>query len=207
MKLPQDNNIPQGTSAVNKTDDRDLQPKFWIAAYTRPRSEKKVAEALTKAKIETYLPIQTLERQWSDRKKKVDMVVIPMIIFARISKDELLTVKQDHRVIRVLSYPGHREPAIIPDYQIRNLRLMLTNADTPVEFLPQPIALSDTVRVKSGHLQGLIGKVKRIDSTKTKLIVSIDLLGGAMVEIETTNLEIVPKNSPDVTLATPKLGE
>lgn len=182
--------MTQGKSAAIGTDGREACPRFWIAAYTKPRSEKKAAEELCKAKIETYVPIQTIERQWSDRRKKIDVVVIPMVIFACIAKDDILTIKQDPRILRILSYPGRRDPAIIPEEQISNLRLMLTKSDTPVEFIAQPFNLSDTVRVKTGNLEGLIGRVERIDSGKTKLVVSIDLLGGAMVEIDTADIEI-----------------
>ncbi len=41
----------------------------WYAVYTRPRWEKKVAEILTRKKIENYCPLNKVVRQWSDRKK------------------------------------------------------------------------------------------------------------------------------------------
>lgn len=188
--VAQEVNLTQGKSAAIGTDDREARPRFWIAAYTRPRSEKKAAEDLRKAMIETYVPVQTIERQWSDRRKKINVVVIPMVIFACIAKDDIPTVRQDPRILRILSYPGRREPAVIPEEQIRNLRLLLTKSDTPVEFTSHPFNLSDTVRVKAGNLEGLIGKVERLGPGKTKLVVSIDLLGGAMVEIASTDLEI-----------------
>ena len=40
--------------------------------------------------VEHFLPIQEVVRQWSDRKKKIKQVVIPMLILsARMKKDEL----------------------------------------------------------------------------------------------------------------------
>lgn len=184
----QDDDLNLGKSTANGTDDREARSRFWIAAYTKSRCEKKAAETLAD-KVETYVPIQKVERQWSDRRKMVDAVVIPMVIFARVTKEDILKVKQEPRITKVLSYPGRREAAIIPDEQIENLRLMLTKAETPVEFIPQPIRLSDTVRVKAGNLEGLVGRVERLGGNKTKLVVSIDLLGGAMVEIDSGDLE------------------
>lgn len=188
--VSQENNLTQGKSPVNGTDDREARQRFWIAAYTRPRSEKKAAEGLKKNKIETYVPIQTIERQWSDRKKKVDVVVIPMVIFARIATEDLLTIKKHTLIIKVLSYPGKKQPAIIPEDQIENLRLMLQKAETKVEFIRKAFNLTDRVIVKTGKLEGLVGRVERICGSKTKLVVSIDMLGGAMVEINTEDLEI-----------------
>lgn len=186
----QDNNLTREDSAANGPVDREARPKHWIAVYTRPKSEKKAAFELTKTGIETYVPMQTVSRQWSDRIKKVDIVVIPMIIFARITMDDILTVKKHPLVIKVLSYPGRKQPAKIPEDQINNLKLMLKHAETPVEFVGKSFKLAESVIVKNGKLEGLTGRVERIDGSRTRLIVSIDMLGGAMVEINTEDLEI-----------------
>ncbi len=172
------------------TDDRGAYPKFWIAAYTRPKSEKKAADEIGNMHIEIYVPIQTVVRQWSDRKKKIDVVVIPMVIFARVTAEDIITIKKHPLIIKVLSFPGQKEAAKIPEQQILDLKFMLHEADTPVTFVPQPFNLTDTVRVTRGKLSGLIGKVQRITEGKTKLVVSIDLLGGAMVEIASSDLDI-----------------
>ena len=186
--IPQEVNLTR-RSAPDGAVDREARPKFWIAAYTRPKSERKAAKELGKLNIETYVPVQTVTHQWSDRKKKIDIVVIPMVIFARITKEDLLTVKKHPLIIKVMCYPGKRNPAMIPEDQIENLRLMLRKAEERVEFVEKTFNLTDKVIVKSGKLVGLIGRVERIDGGKTRLIVSIDLLGGAMVEISTKYLE------------------
>lgn len=59
----------RGVTPVNGTDDHEAHSKIWIAVYTRPRSEKNVANELSKSGIETYLHIQKQLRIWSDRKK------------------------------------------------------------------------------------------------------------------------------------------
>ncbi len=53
-------------SSANVTGDREACSKFWIAAYTRPRSERKAAQELAKLGIETYVPVQKQMRLWSD---------------------------------------------------------------------------------------------------------------------------------------------
>lgn len=179
-------------SSVDVTDDREAHPKFWIAAYTRPKGEKKAAAEISKMmNIDTYVPVQQVVRQWSDRKKKVDVVVIPMIIFAHVTSGNIINIKKHPLITRVLSMPGQREAAVIPDQQILNLKFMLDESETPVKFIQPTFSLTDTVRVIRGKLSGLIGKVHRIPEGKTKLVVSIDLLGGAMVEINPSDLEIL----------------
>lgn len=179
------------TSSANVTGDREAYPKFWIAAYTRSRGEKKAAAEISKMNIETYVPVQQIIRQWSDRRKKVDVVVIPMIMFAHVTPDDIITVKKHPLITKILSFPGERQAAEIPEQQILSLKFMLNEAETPVTFIHPTFSLTDTVRVIRGKLSGLIGKVHRITEGKTKLVVSIDLLGGAMVEISSSSLEVL----------------
>ena len=42
----------------------------WYVLYTKPKSEKKVAQRLTDMGIVAYCPLITKVVQWSDRKKK-----------------------------------------------------------------------------------------------------------------------------------------
>ena len=78
-------------SVVNGTTDREARPKRWIAAIVQMCTEKKVSEKLNNLKIENYVPTQLEIHQWSDRKKKVERIVIPMIVF--VFTDEM-TEKQ-----------------------------------------------------------------------------------------------------------------
>ena len=176
-------------SAANGTDDREARSKFWIAAYTRPRSEKKAAENMAKD-IETYVPIQTVVKQWSDRKKKIDVPVIPMVVFAHVEEDEVLAIKKNPLVLRILTTPGSKQPARIPDNQIERLKFMLKESNVPVNFETRLFHLEDKVRVMRGCLTGMKGSVERISEKKVRLIVSIDLLGGAIVELDSSDVEI-----------------
>ena len=66
------------SNKANKVDNQSPHPapRQWLVAYTRMHHEKKVQERLTALDIESFLPIHTEVRQWSDRKKKVDRVLI-----------------------------------------------------------------------------------------------------------------------------------
>ena len=176
---------------ANGTDGREALPKFWIAAYTWPRSEKKAACELAKLGVENYVPIQSLVKQWSDRKKKIDVVVIPNIIFIHSSENDIEIIKRHPLIIKILCYPGQKSYSAIPDGQIDSLKYMLNSNDQPVTFMSTGFKVNQSVRVKRGHLQGLIGGVEKITQNKSKLILSIDILGGAMIEIDSSDLEIL----------------
>jgi len=188
-----DRNFSERVTAVDGTDDREAHSKFWIAAYTRPKSEKKAASELAKnplLNIETYVATQTLIRQWSDRKKKVESVVIPMIVFAEVSTEEdVLAVKKHPLILKVLTLPGQKDPAHIPSKQIEQLRFMLDESEDPVEFVQGDFKVSDVVKVIHGPLSGLEGIVERTSNGKAFIIISIDLLGGAKTSVNSSDLE------------------
>ena len=79
---------------ISKNDDREVLPtdvigrsvahsKRWLVAIVRIHHEKKTSERLTKMGVENFLPIQQEVHNWSDRRKVVDRVVLPMMIFVR----------------------------------------------------------------------------------------------------------------------------
>lgn len=178
---------------VNGTDGREACPKFWIAAYTRPRSEKKAASELSNNfHLPTYAPTQTLIKQWSDRKKKIEAIIIPMIVFVEVSSDdEILEVKKHPLINSVLTLPGRKDIAHIPTKQIEMLKFMLSESDEPVEFVHGTFNVSDQVRVVRGNLVGLEGVVHRVSDGQTYIVIVIDLLGGAKVSVKPSDLETI----------------
>lgn len=98
----------------------------WYALYTMPRSEKKVAERLTDNGFSVYLPLCTTVKQWSDRRKKVQIPLIPSIVFIHVALTELPKALAYPGVLRVVRYLG--KPARIRDYEINNLRVLLSGA-------------------------------------------------------------------------------
>ena len=66
--------------------------KKWLVAYVRLHHEKKTAERLTAMNIENFLPVQEEIRQWTYRKKKIERVVIPMMIFVQIISQRIISV-------------------------------------------------------------------------------------------------------------------
>lgn len=186
-----DNIISGSVPAVNVTDDREAHSKSWVAIYCRPRSEKKVTKLLIKEGAEIYLPIQKQLRKWSDRIKKVDVVIIPMIVFVERKSIQVGDLIKYPNVIKVLSSPGYKSPAIISDDEISKLKFILGQSDIPVEYDPTVFKVEDTVRIVRGNLMGLTGKVLECGNESAELIVNLSLLGGAKLKIEKINLEVI----------------
>ena len=177
-------------STVNGTDDREAQPKRWVAALVQMKCEKKVADRLTKLGYEVYVPIQREEHQWSDRKKMVDRIIMPMVVFVRLAQNEEDEFRKLSFILKFITYPGSKELATpIPDEQIDRLKFLLENAESEVIVLDN-LRIGDSVKVSNGPLKGLEGVVAQIGNKKDLVAVRIDGLGYACVSVEKINLEL-----------------
>ena len=92
--------------------------KSWLAAYVRLYHEKKTRDRLTAMGIESFLPVQEEIHQWSDRRKKIERVVIPMMIFVHVDPAERAEVLTLSSVSRYMVLRGQSTPAVIPDEQM-----------------------------------------------------------------------------------------
>jgi transcriptional antiterminator RfaH len=88
----------------------------WFALYTKPRSEKKVADQLTQSGIKVYCPMVTQIKQWSDRKKKTETPLIPSYVFVNLEEKNRNDVFEVTGVVRYLFWLG--KPAIVRDSEI-----------------------------------------------------------------------------------------
>ena len=121
---------------IKKNDDRNLLPtdvigssvarsKRWLVAIVRICHEKKTGERLTKMGIENFLPIQQEVHQWSDRRKIVDRVLLPMMIFVHVDLQEQKEVLTLSSISRYMVLRGESTPAVIPDQQMLRFKFML----------------------------------------------------------------------------------
>jgi transcription antitermination factor NusG len=159
----------------------------WYAVYTRPRWEKKVAENLTKRKIENYCPVTKVISQWSDRKKIVYMPLFTSYVFVRVNAIQLSEIRMVDGVINLVYWLG--KPAIIRDLEIEMIKLFLNEHKT-VQLEKTPVSLNDKVRIINGPLMEKEGSVVGISSNKVKLV--LPSLGYLMIaEVAKENVQLL----------------
>lgn len=127
----------------------------WMAVYTRPRWEKKVARLFEQRGITFYCPLIRVERQWSDRRKVILEPVIRSYVFVRITEAERIRVLQTDGVLRLLQYLG--KPAVIRDAEMDVLMRFFkegSSAQNPSESLDRSIRKLDRVMITEGVLSG-----------------------------------------------------
>lgn len=172
---------------VNGTSDREAYPKRWIAVLVQSCCEKRTATRLEKVGYETYIPTQQEIHQWSDRKKKIDRLIMPMVVFVRATVREEEWLRDQSFIHKLLAFPGSDEDkkrfaTPIPDYQIERLKFLLENAESEVTIVSN-FKVGDMVHVVFGPLKGLEGVVSKADEKSLIVGVLIDGLGYACVKI------------------------
>lgn len=150
--------------------------KYWFALYTKSRHEFKSKEQLSAISIQNYLPTVTRIKQWSDRKRKIEEPVLKGYVFICADEGERLNALELSSITRCVCDLGR--PAIIPDWQIDNLKRMLRQ---DAEFIVNEGLVSGTkVEIKAGPFTGVIGVIQSSGDSKT-IAVSIELLNRTIV--------------------------
>jgi transcriptional antiterminator RfaH len=147
----------------------------WYVVYTKPLTEKKVAERLSQLGIEYYLPLYTTIKQWSDRKKKLEKPLINSVVFVRCQAAELHLLYTVPSVVGVLRQDG--KPAVVKTHEIQNLRILLQEVGA-TELEPIALEPGTAIEVTRGPFKGIIGTAVQVLNT-LRVIIEIKQLGVA----------------------------
>ena len=149
----------------------------WYALYTKARAEKKVYEELRQKGLEAYLPLRKELRQWSDRKKWVEMPIINSYIFVHLQMADYRRVFESQGVVSYVSRKG--KAVIIPGREIEAMRrAVASNLSFNVET--STIRKGQTITIASGPLKGITGEVVEIQGAR-KLYLRISHIGYSLV--------------------------
>jgi transcription antitermination factor NusG len=139
----------------------------WYAVYTKPRWEKKVAEALTRKQIEVYCPLNKVSHQWSDRKKSVEEPLFTSYVFVRIPESMKTTVRETGGIVNFVYWLG--KPASIPNHEIDLIKRFLHQyQQVTVERFP--IHENEMIRVTAGPLMHQYARVVEAGKNTVKAV-------------------------------------
>ena len=82
--------------------------KKWFVLFTKPRHELKVLERLISFGINAYTPTKIVTRQWSDRKKKITIALLPSMVLVNLENNDPNIVFGIPGVVRYLFEHGKR---------------------------------------------------------------------------------------------------
>jgi len=165
-----------------------LKPN-WHAIYVHSRAEKKVNSELARKGIESFLPLHRKLRQWSDRKKWVEMPLISGYVFVHISKKDYDTVLQIDNVMQYVRFEG--KAAIIRDQDIDILKRMLGQSEVDVEITQEELQPGSLVEILSGPMMGFRGELVSFRGNNKVALRILPLGFTVMVESPGVNLAAV----------------
>lgn len=138
----------------------------WKVLYVKSRNEKKVADQLSKFGVEAYCPMVTEVRQWSDRKKKVQVPLLNSYVFVQLEEKKRDIVFQIPGVVRYLFWLG--KPAIVRDKEIKLMQNWL-NGEL-VKATVEKLQPGDRMKIESGPFAGKKGIVQEITKNRIQLL-------------------------------------
>lgn len=147
----------------------------WYAVYTKARCEKKVAELLARKQLESYCPLNHVERQWSDRRKLVQEPLFKSYVFVRIPERMQAMVRETEGVVNFVYWLG--KPALINDDEIDLIKRFLREYRS-ADLEKVPVRRNDIVEITAGPLIHQRGRILEVGKNKVKAV--LHSLGYAM---------------------------
>lgn len=144
----------------------------WYVVYTKPKWEKKVEEQLQKRGIECYCPLVTQMRQWSDRKKKVEVPLFNSYVFVQLAEGDRNAVFECVGVVRYLFWLG--KPAIVRNDEIEVIKKWLNTSDT-IDVAVSSYQVGDSIQLESGPFSAQTATIQEM--TNTHYVLVLESLG------------------------------
>jgi transcription antitermination factor NusG len=137
----------------------------------RPQHERAVYDGLVQKGLDTFLPLYTATRRWSDRVKRLEAPLFPGYVFCRFDSQARTPVLRTPGVRSIVSFGG--ELIAVPDDEIERVQRILESG-TGVEPWPF-LKTGQHVRVERGPLAGLEGILAEVRDT-WRVVVNLELL-------------------------------
>ena len=148
--------------------------KHWYVLKTKPFAEKKVFSNLEKREFNVFLPLIHTIRQWSDRKKKIQVPLIPSVVFIKCTQKDLHLLYGEKGIVCIMHYLN--KPAIVKDFEIDNLKILVTEfIGEEITFVEASILPGQMVEVIKGPFKGMIAE-SILSNGKHRMKVKIDAL-------------------------------
>jgi transcription antitermination factor NusG len=120
--------------------------------------------------IEAYCPLVTEVKQWSDRKKKVQIPLITSYVFVNIEEHRRESVFKVSGIVKYLFWLG--KPAKVRAIEIEALKQSLEGIVASFEV--SAIQKDTIYKIPEGPFQGFEGFVKKINATTIQVLL-VDL--------------------------------
>lgn len=151
--------------------------KHWYALRVTYARELKVQRRLEEMGVESFIPMQKVERVLFGKRIKRWMPVIHNLIFIHTETSRMKEIKADISLpLRYIMDRESNSPVIVPDKQMEDFIKVSRSDDEHIDFIsPDAISIKDgdRVRVTGGAFAGIEGRYIRYKG-HSKVAISIE---------------------------------
>jgi len=166
-------NLEQAMPVISTLGEVASIESSWYAVQTMPRHERKVSGELEAKQIQSFLPVISEVRQWSDRKRMIVSPLFPGYVFVRVAAESSgrIAVLRTNGVVGFVGVRGAGTP--IPEYEITGIQAVLAQQ---VPFRAHPfLNIGQRVRIRGGALDGIEGILDAVKGDQS-LVISVELI-------------------------------
>jgi transcription antitermination factor NusG len=128
----------------------------WHAVQTKQHCERKVAEQLTRKKIETYCPLQRKVNLFNEKRKISVEPLFDCLVFVRVTESERTLVKKISGVVNFMYWLS--DIAVINEQEIDILKKVLDEYNV-LKVQPIKVNTNDTARIMKSQVLEKSGDV------------------------------------------------
>ena len=173
----------------NRPPARGGIERRWWCLHTKPRQEKAVARDLRVLRVPFYLPqVVHEDRTPQGRKTRSTIPLFPSYLFLLGDDQERMTALKGNRLVRAIETPDQDGLS----HDLKQIHQMLASG---LAVVPEPAApVGARVRILSGPLTGIEGRVVR-RGKRDQFVAVVHFLGsGATVNLEDWQVEQVAES-------------
>lgn len=141
----------------------------WFVLVVKTNREKQVFNILEEHRFEVYCPVKTETRQWSDRKKKVEVPLFQNYLFIRIKESERDTVFITSHIKKYLFWLG--KPAIVRDAEIEVIRKWMSDS-TIYNVKSSQIQKGKLITIERGAFKNKKATIQEVRKNELKLVLN-----------------------------------
>jgi len=160
----------------------------WYVLYVKPRTEKMVGQKLAILGFEVCVPTQKQLRNWSDRRKMVEVVLFPNYVFVATNSQRRNDVFKVGHVLKYIHTCG--KIATLTEKEITMVQ-QLGKLVNPVSISYQGFGVGEEVEIITGCLMGYCGKIVAINGVSKIQVALAGLQCFANVELKQAEIRRV----------------
>jgi len=130
----------------------------WYVIHTKPKGEKKAEEQLLSLGINAYCPARDEIRIWSDRKKRIQVPVLPSMVLVNIEDKDINKVFESSSVVRYMFWLGKR--AVVRQSEVDLLKKYLKGDYNFINSKLSDIKVGDNFSLSSfNNERGIVNRI------------------------------------------------